>query len=203
MVLIHDVAVNHLRPTQITVGMIEVHEKKVHLAKLREHHHHLKEFLTAHPIPVVEGPGERYFVIDHHHLGRALWEANLDGASLTIVEDLSDLDLGDFWREMDKQQWVHPFDETGRKHLFDVIPHHLRELRDDPYRSLAAHVRHAGGYDKSQKPFAEFAWADYLRPRVPLALLNEHFEQAVASALELAGRPECAALPGYRRPEER
>ena len=68
MTKIHDIAVNHLRPTQITVGMIEVNEKKKHLKDLADHPHHLKEFLTEHPIPVVGGPEEKYFVIDHHHL---------------------------------------------------------------------------------------------------------------------------------------
>ena len=203
MAVIHGIAVKHLRPTQITVGMIEVHEKKTHLAKMTDHHHRLTEFLAEHLIPVVEGPGEKYFVIDHHHLGRALCEAAIDGASLEIVEDLSDLDLGDFWREMDRRQWVHPYDEQGRKQLYDLIPHHLNQLRDDPYRSLAAYVRHAGGYDKSQKPFAEFVWADYFRPRITVALLNEHFEQAVERALGLAGHAECAQMPGYRRHDER
>ncbi len=203
MATIHGIAVNHLRPTQITVGMIEVHEKKTHLAKISDHHHRLKEFLAEHPIPVVTGPNEKYFVIDHHHLGRALWEVEIDGASLEIVADLSDLDLQDFWREMDRQNWVHPYDEQGHKQLYDLIPHHVKLLRDDPYRSLAAYVRYAGGYDKSQKPFAEFIWADYFRPRISVALLNEDFGKAVERAVELAGHAECAQMPGYRHHDER
>lgn len=47
--LIHD-----LHPTQITVGMIEVHDKKKHLAALSAAEQ--KAFMQAHPIPAVVGP---------------------------------------------------------------------------------------------------------------------------------------------------
>src|SRR5437764_11996522 len=180
---IHDIAVNHLRPTQITVGMIEVIEKKKHLKGLAEKHpHHLKEFLAEHPIPVVEGLEQKHYVIDHHHLGRALWEAGIEGASLEVVENLSKLSATDFWRQMDQHKWVHPFDEAGHRQDFDQIPHHLKSLRDDPYRSLAAYVRYAEGYEKSQKPFAEFVWADFFRPRIKPELIGKDFDKALQQA---------------------
>lgn len=40
-------------------------------------------------------------------------------------------------------------------------------LKDDPFRSVAAFTRYAGGYHKSPQPFAEFRWANHLRHLVP------------------------------------
>ena len=98
---------------------------------------------------------------------------------------------------MDHRKWVHPYDESGKKQDFGDIPHHIKSLRDDPYRSLAAHVRYAGGYDKSQKPFAEFLWADFFRPRIKAELINSDFDKALQQALAFAGSAVCTKLPGY------
>ena len=59
-----------LRPTQMTVGMREVKEKR---KRWREQKSEKKraELLGKHMIPVVLGPDERYYVVDHHHLARA------------------------------------------------------------------------------------------------------------------------------------
>jgi hypothetical protein len=44
-------------------------------------------------------------------------------------------------------------------------------MGDDPYRSLAWYVRNAHGFcrsDMGSKDFAEFIWADWLRPQLKL-----------------------------------
>jgi hypothetical protein len=197
MAIIHDIAVNHLRPTQITVGMIEVHEKMKHLKELRDRPPHLKDFLANNLIPVVKGPEDKFFVTDHHHLGRAMWEAGIDGASLDVDANLSNLADSAFWQEMDRRKLVHPYDDRGHKQDFEHIPHHVKQLLDDPYRSLAARVRNAGGYDKTQRPFAEFLWADFFRPRIKAELLKDDFDKAVQQAMAYAGSAACEKLPGY------
>ena len=64
--VLQPVPIKSLRPTQITVGMREVKEKRKHW---REHGRGKKEeFLARHMIPVILGPNERHYVIDHHHL---------------------------------------------------------------------------------------------------------------------------------------
>src|ERR1700716_3460311 len=64
------VAVKSLRPTQITVGMREVDQKR---KRWREHKGKKKAaFLGRHMIPVIRGPKDDLYVIDHHHLARAL-----------------------------------------------------------------------------------------------------------------------------------
>jgi hypothetical protein len=194
---LHAIAIEDLRPTQITVGMVEVREKKKHIEKVAQHPHHLAEFVAEHAIPVVAGRKGRFHLIDHHHLARALWEAGVPQGDFDVVSDLSNLDADAFWQEMERQAWVHPYDEHGRKQPVDGIPHHVSALKDDPYRSLAAYVRNAGGYQKTPTPFAEFLWADYFRTRMPLADLTDHFERAVGEALALARQPAAAHLPGY------
>ena len=60
------VAVLDLRPTQITVGMREV---KVKRERWRvERTQKAEQFLGKHMIPVILGPKDRHYVIDHHHL---------------------------------------------------------------------------------------------------------------------------------------
>jgi hypothetical protein len=44
----------------------------------------------------------------------------------------------------------------------------IADLIDDPYRSLAGFVRKRGGFVKTEKPYVEFAWADFFRTRVRL-----------------------------------
>ena len=196
---VRDIVINELRPTQITVGMIEVTEKQKQIMEMMRHHpHRLRQYLADHAIPTVAGYDGRYFLVDHHHLGRALWEAGVESGPFDVIGDLSALEKDEFWREMDRQHWVHPYDETGRKRDFSEIPHHLKSLRDDPYRSLAAYVRNAGGYAKTPAPFAEFVWADYFRKRIEAAALAKHrFEAAVGRGFALARHAAAAHLPGY------
>ena len=73
----------------------------------------------------------------------------------------------------------------------------MRELKDDPYRSLAGFVRMEGGFQKTTMPYSEFVWADYYRKQIPLKLLKKNFDKALQWAKRLAGTPEASVLPGY------
>ena len=68
---LHECTVADLCPTQITVGMIEVRDKRKHLEQLG--HHARRNYLEAHPIPAVFGPEGALYITDHHHLARARW----------------------------------------------------------------------------------------------------------------------------------
>jgi len=59
-----------LRPTQMTVGMREVEDKRKRFRE--EQSKKQREMIGKHMIPVVVGPDERLYVVDHHHLARAL-----------------------------------------------------------------------------------------------------------------------------------
>src|SRR6266536_6077106 len=102
--VLHPVPIKSLRPTQITVGMIEVEEKR---KRWREHGEKKKgEFLGKHMIPVILGPKERHYVIDHHHLARALHEEGVKDVLVTIVTDLRELDQDAFWTVLDHRAWT-------------------------------------------------------------------------------------------------
>ena len=179
----------------MTVGMIEVRDKQRHLARLG--HRARRDFLTCHPIPAVVGPGDILYITDHHHLARALWEERLQSGVFLVEADFTPLHPAAFWAEMGARQWVHPIDARGRRHPVDALPRHVKELVDDPYRSLARYVRDAGGYTKTDTAFAEFQWADFFRPRVRIARGREGFEAAVRAALRLVHVPAARRLPGF------
>src|ERR671938_262811 len=133
--VLHPVPLEELRPTQITVGMREVEEKG---QRWREHKEKKKgEYLGQHIIPVILGPKQRHYVIDHHHLSRALMEEGEKAVLVTIVADLSMLERDAFWVVVDHRGWVHPYDDKGERRGFDAIPKSINDLVDDPFRSLA------------------------------------------------------------------
>jgi hypothetical protein len=189
-----------LRPTQITVGMREVAAKRREWR--RKHGDKAGAFLAEHMIPVVLGPKERRYVIDHHHLARALHEEGVVSIATTLVANLSKLDRTAFWVFLDNRGWMHPFDDKGRRRDYDAIPQSIRELVDDPYRSLAGGLRRAGGFAKDTTPFSEFLWADFLRRRIDRKEVETHFDRALAAALKLARGLDADYLPGWCGPIE-
>ena len=188
--------IHKLHPTQLTVGMIEVKDKKHRLAKLTPKEQ--QDFLEAHPIPAVLGPEGRLYITDHHHLGRAALEAGVETGFFSVLADLSSKGGDDFWKEMDKRCWVHPLDENGVRHQYSSIPHHLEDLIDDVYRSLAGYVRDAGAYDKTPTAFAEFVWADFFRRLIPIEDVRGGFEAAVKVAIEFARSERATGMPGAK-----
>ena len=64
---------------------------------------------------------------------------------------------------MDYHGWTHPFDARGRRCDYEDLPKTVKEMRDDPYRSLAGELRIIGGFAKDLTPFTEFVWADFFR----------------------------------------
>jgi hypothetical protein len=116
------------------------------------------------------------------------------------VAHLDRLPLESFWTYLDNRGWMHPFDAKGRRCSYEEIPHSLREMVDDPFRSLAGALRGQGGYAKDTTPFSEFLWADFLRPRIKRRLVNEDFGAALRQALKLAKSKDANYLPGWCGP---
>jgi len=195
---IHSVPIMALRPTQITVGMREVKAKR---KSWREHPDRKKaDFLGNHLIPVIWGPKDEYYVIDHHHLTLALHQEGVKQIATTVVADLRRLPREAFWVFLDNRGWIHPFDEHGRRRGYDEVPKRIPALVDDPYRSLAGELRKSGGYSKETTPFCEFLWADYLRRRLKRKLLVDDFPNALVRALKLAKSSDADFLPGWCGP---
>ena len=193
------VPIGEIRPTQMTVGLREVAEKARLWESLSDHQE--PEFLGRHMAPTILGPRRRHYLVDHHHLVRALHEKGVDSVVVTVIADLSWLKKDVFWTVLDNRSWCHPYDAGGRRCAFSAIPKTIMGLVDDPYRSLAGELRRAGGFAKDTTPFSEFLWADFLRRKVKAALVRDDFGSALTRALALAKQHEARYLPGWCGPD--
>jgi len=192
------VAIADLRPTQITVGMREVNAKRKRWREMKARKG--AKFLGTHMIPVVLGPKDRHYVIDHHHLARALHDEGIKDVMVTVVSNLSMLESGAFWVVLDNRNWMHPFNDQGRRCGYKDIPRSVSDLIDDPFRSLAGELRRAGGVAKDTTPFSEFLWADFLRRHIKRKLVENDFDNALETAMKLAKSQGAIYLPGWCGP---
>jgi hypothetical protein len=188
--------VDGLHPTQLAVGMEEVKEKEHKFKKMDGNE--LEKYEQDNPEPVVAGPGGALYIIDHHHLARALMDIGVNKTYCTQMADYSRLMAPAFWKKMEEKKWVYTYDEYGNgPRPYSEIPDTVGGLKDDPYRSLAGAVRSAGGYEKTDAPFAEFKWADFFRDKFSRKDLINDFDHSVNKAVKIAHSPAASALPGY------
>jgi hypothetical protein len=197
--LVQPIPILSLRPTQMTVGMREVKEKR---KRWRDHKSKKKraELLGTHMIPVVLGPDQHYYVVDHHHLARALHDEGVKDILVTIIGDLSMVDRDAFWGVLDNKRWVYPYDAKGERRHFKEIPKTVVDLKDDPFRSLAGELRRAGGFAKDTTPSSEFLGADFLRRNMSRKVVEADFEKGLEKALALAKGKAAIYLPGWCGP---
>ena len=194
----HPTPILSLRPTQITLGFVEVHAKRgAWKTKMAER---LSSFLQSHLVPTILGPNREPYLIDHHHLARALFEEGVTDVFTTTVADLSRLTEPLFWNVMDMHGWTHPYDAEGKRRAYSALPKTIRGMEDDPYRSLAGQLRNVGGYAKDATPFSEFLWADFLRSRIRAKAIRADFAAALAEALALSKGGDADYLPGWCGP---
>jgi hypothetical protein len=185
-----------LKPTQFALGLREVARKVAELKDMGHDERH--EFLHARPVPVVLSAGKRWHIVDHHHHARACWELGVEELPVEVKADLSHLSETEFWKAMHESRWVHLHDQFGLgPHAPALLPEDIRGLADDPFRSLAWALRHAGAYEKTDAAFSEFKWADFLRKELAIEHGDEGFARALAEARALARSPKCAHLPGF------
>jgi hypothetical protein len=192
------VKLKELRPTQMTVGYREVQRKR---ETWHEQRKKLGEkYIQHHMVPAVIGPKKHHYIVDHHHLARALLEEGVDDVLVVVLAKLERLEKYPFWVFLDNHSWVHPFDADGRRRDYDEIPKSVADMADDPYRSIAGELRRAGGFAKDATPFTEFMWADALRPRIKRKTIERDFARAMEAALKFARSAEADYLPGWSGP---
>ena len=187
--------IDRLRPTQVTHGMREIREKTKVYRSLSGHD--LEMAIAEKPVPVVYGPADGIYAIDHHHVATALWRADVEWVPIVLVRDLSSLSTTDFWLTMENNRWTYPYDAQGRRVAFPDLCEHVWELADDEFRSLSASVRDAGGYKKTPVPLEEFRWSDFFRSNLPLPKSDAEYDALVRRALKLARSKAAVGLPGY------
>jgi hypothetical protein len=201
--ILHPVPILSLRPTQMTVGMREVKEKRKRLREYWKEHKSKKkqgEFLGRHTIPVVLGPDECNYVVDHHHLARALHDEGIEDILVTVIGDLTMVERDAFWGVMDNKRWAYPYDAKGERRHFKDLPKSIADLKDDPFRSLAGELRRSGGFAKDTTPFSEFLWADFLRRQISRESVEANFAKAMEKSLALARSKQAVYLPGWCGP---
>lgn len=196
--ILHTIPIAELRPTQMTVGMREVEAKQKSWQRLDPKKK--AEFLGRHMVPVIHGPKDRFYILDHHHLSLALHNESVKEVQVSPVVDLRALSKEEFWVHVDNRCWVHPYDSSGRRRDFGDIPKSITGLKDDPFRSIAGELRRMGGFAKDTTPFSEFLWADFMRRRLSRSVVDDDFDKALKQAMKFAKSDEANYLPGWCGP---
>ncbi|MBF0126463.1 MAG: ParB/Srx family N-terminal domain-containing protein [Magnetococcales bacterium] len=200
--------VDQAHPTQFAVGMVAVDCKKREMEKAHASGK-LEEILCqeGHLVPVVVGPENVLYLTDHHHLSSAIWRADLPGEAkwvyAYIYEDWREKPRDRFWNEMIENNLAWLYDDKGDGPLNPrMLPGHIGELLNDPYRTLSRWLRDCGCYTKDvlkerKNPictqdkflpaghakafFIEFRWANFLRQNVKLEMAHEDFSRTCAA----------------------
>jgi hypothetical protein len=209
------VEIDMLRPTQIFLGFIEVKYRASELEKYeKENSSEFHEYLLERPIKVVVGPGGQYYIVDHHHMARALSNIGKTKAVVKVMANLGHLTPTAFWERMAKENWVYPYSPNGRlvsnpQTFARILRQNVNEMIDDPYRSLAWAVKRAGGFTKGESDYyIEFVWANFFRDRIELDDTEDSFLKGIKRALQLIDenpglanyiRMNCKTLLGNRR----
>lgn len=190
----------NLRPTQFAVGMLEVDEKIHELSQYSKKK--LKKVIKDNVVPVVRGPDRDLYIVDKHHFLTVCYQLGIKKVRIEIIKDFNNdsvLTYEKFWEWMLSTRNSYPYCQFGegpREALY--LPHDIRGLADDPYRSIAWFVRKAGAFENSDKNFAEFQWANFFRSK---RLLQKHgkkgLPEALVEAVKLSQSDEAKDLPGF------
>ena len=189
-----------LKPTQFSVGILEVEAKFEFLMKMKKSDR--QKFAFSKPVPVVISPVDTLYVLDHHHHVYSCWLAGVEFVNIEVVHDFSKkkLNFVTFWKKMNSLNCAHLFDQFGegpRNPLY--LPPDIRGMADDPYRSLAWLVRKEGGFIHTGTTFAEFHWANFFRKHKLLHETGRRGMQLILNdALILAQSSKAKHLPGYK-----
>jgi hypothetical protein len=211
--------VRKLQPLQGALGMVEVRAKA---NDIKQDCAHEWKHLGRKPIEVIEGPdsgrgpGYNLYIVDHHH-GAAAWllaghpeaqciivDRKTSGSEQEFLANLEkDCEAGPNSEPTPKRNCkVHLEDKDGKKIAIGGLPDGLAQMGDDPYRSLAWYIRNAGGFcrsDMSSKDFAEFVWADWLRPRLnlPADWTPDNGKAAADKAMDLVTSDAAKNVSGW------
>jgi hypothetical protein len=189
------VEIETLRPTQFSYGAYEVGLKREQLDRLADDDA-LGEYKRKHPGSVVLGPGNVMYLVDGHHLARALADRGSRWMYVEVRSDWSHLSPAEFRDRMIAKELCY-LKHLGETLRWEDLPTEIRGLRDDPYRSLAWLVREDGGYKQLDTPFQEFGWAEFLRTRVVLSV-DPDWKAATKLGVRWARSPAAKGLPGWK-----
>ncbi|WON78524.1 ParB-like protein [Serratia sp. UGAL515B_01] len=190
-----EVRLEKLHPTQPGIGQLQVDVDQTKLAKKGKDK--LDSFLEKKEIPVVISPKGDYWLVDRHHLTKALWQQGVKKARVRIIARLQD--NANFWQQMEENHWVWLYNERGLPVTPEQLPSHVGDLPDYPYRSLAGFLQDEGYFEKHEQVyFVEFAWASWLGKKMGWLPVNaDNLTERLEQAKILACSSEAKSLPGY------
>ena len=104
-----EIGIDALHPTQGGVGQIQVDETQATLAGMSAKQ--LDKLMKKKEIPVVIAPDGGYWLVDRHHLTKALWQHGVKDARVKVIGRLQD--KANFWSQMQNNHWAWLKDEKG------------------------------------------------------------------------------------------
>lgn len=217
-------AADEIAPTQSSVGMFAAECRAIKITgKNTGSGNKLKRYLLERPVPAVQGPGDRFYITDRHHLSTGVLKADIEperkNLFICAMADKRQTARSDFWTYMEANHFTWLYGDHGRKITPEQLPSHLEGLADDPYRTLSRWVRNSCGFIKCgtvcggdgantmdlescetcpvSPYFLEFKWANYLRDEVPIPGIYDLQGKAQAAVLRqhLVEAMRASALP--------
>lgn len=191
-----------IHPTQSSVGNLVV-LKKIKVIESKHKTGKLKKYLLKKAAPAIVGPDGQFYIIDKHHSTYSLYKADIPASDkklyLKVIHNWSQLSSNEFEAKMIEKNYIWPLNSSYEKIAFSDLPTQIRNLSDDPYRSLAWLVRENGGFSKTSTPYAEFYWGMYFfKSGLTIAGRSlSDFSSVLPKALELAKSSSASHLPGY------
>ena len=190
-----EVSIDQLHPTQGGVGQLQVDTTVAELADKSEKQ--LDKLMKKKEIPIVIAPDGGYWLVDRHHLTKALWQQGVKEARVKVIARFQD--GASFWSQMQNNHWAWLKDERGQPLTPEQLPGHIGELPDYPYRTLAGLLQDAGYFSKDKQVyFVEFAWASWLGKQMQwMPVDNSNLAARLQQAKRLACGSDASDLPGY------
>ena len=190
-----EIGIDALHPTQGGVGQIQVDETQATLAGMSAKQ--LDKLMKKKEIPVVIAPDGSYWLVDRHHLTKALWQQGVKDARVKVIGRLQD--KANFWSQMQNNHWAWLKDEKGQPLTPEQLPTSIDKLPDYPYRTLAGLLQNAGYFRKDKQVyFVEFAWASWLGKQMQwMPVDNSNLAARLQQAKRLACGSDANDLPGY------
>ena len=190
-----EIGIDALHPTQGGVGQIQVDETQATLAGMSAKQ--LDKLMKKKEIPVVIAPDGGYWLVDRHHLTKALWQQGVKDARVKVIGRLQD--KANFWSQMQNNHWAWLKDEKGQPLTPEQLPTRIDLLPDYPYRTLAGLLQDAGYFRKDKQVyFVEFAWASWLGKQMQwMPVDNSNLAARLQQAKRLACGSDASDLPGY------
>jgi hypothetical protein len=117
--------ISDLHPTQASVGMAEVQIKAKNLRReiQRRSERDFLKYLLKHKKeePIIIGPGGIFYITDHHHLARALYDVGASKTYCTVVDNLLDTKPDDFWKHLEDSNEVYLKDQNAIQYRLTIF----------------------------------------------------------------------------------